>query len=52
MNNEFDDFSHVIDDIKIARKKGKFKIKQLKIEHFHWNSDDIEIGDIGVVGNR
>lgn len=44
MNNEFDDFSNAIDNIKVDRKKSAFEISQLKIEHFHWNSGDIDVG--------
>lgn len=44
MVDEFDDFSNVINTIKVDRRKSAFKIKQLKIEHFHWELGDIEIG--------
>lgn len=44
MNNEFDDFSNAIDNIQVDRKKNTFEINQLKIEHFHWNSGDIDVG--------
>lgn len=44
MNNEFDDFSNAIDNINVDRKKNTFEINQLKIEHFHWNSGDIDVG--------
>ena len=35
MNNEFDDFSNAIDNIKVDRTRPDFKIKQLKLEHYH-----------------
>lgn len=45
MNNEFDDFSNIIDDdIKIEREKTPFELTHLKLEHFHWNSGDIDAG--------
>lgn len=44
MNNEFDDFSNAIDNINVDRKKNTFEINQLKIEHCHWNSGDIDVG--------
>lgn len=45
MNNEFDDFSNIIDDeIKIEREKKTFELTQLKLEHYHWNSGDIDVG--------
>ena len=44
MNNEFDDFNNAIDNIKVDRTKPMFKINQLKLEHFHWNSGDIDVG--------
>lgn len=44
MNSEYDDFKNAIDNVNINRKKNKFEINQLKIEHFHWNSGDIDVG--------
>ncbi len=44
MNNEFDDFSNAIGNVNVERNKNTFKISQLKIEHFHWNSGDIDVG--------
>lgn len=44
MNNEFDNFSNAIDNISVERKKTKFKLIQLKLEHYHWNSGDIDVG--------
>ena len=44
MNNEFDDFGNAIDNIEVDRKRNLFKINQLKIEHFHLNSGDIDAG--------
>ena len=44
MNDVFDDFSNVIDNINIDRTRPAFEINQLKLEHFHWNSGDIDVG--------
>lgn len=44
MNNNFDDFSNAINNIEVNREKNKFKLNQLKIEHYHWNSGDIDAG--------
>ncbi len=42
MDNEFDNFYDAIDGIEVERKKEKFKLNQLKIEHFYWDHDEIE----------
>lgn len=42
--NEFDDFSNVIDNVSVERKKNIFKINQLKLEHFHWNFGELDVG--------
>lgn len=44
MNDEFNNFSNVTDNIKIDRKRNTFTINQLKIEHFHWDLGDIDVG--------
>ena len=44
MNNEFDDFSNIVNSINIEREKTKFELIQLKLEHYHWNSGDINVG--------
>lgn len=44
MNSEFDDFSNAIDNIKVERKKTKYELTQLKLEHYYWNSGDVELG--------
>lgn len=44
MDNDYDDFSNVVDDIKVEREKNKFELIQLKLEHYHWNSGDIDVG--------
>lgn len=44
MNDEFDNFRDVIDGMKVDRKRNAFKISQLKIEHFYWNLEDIDVG--------
>lgn len=44
MNNDFDDFSNAVDNIKVDRTRPAFEINQLKVEHFHWNSGDIDVG--------
>jgi len=42
--NEFDDFSNVIDNVSVERKKNIFKINQLKLGHFHWNFGELDVG--------
>lgn len=42
--NELDDFSNVIDNASVERKKNIFKINQLKLEHFHWNFGELDVG--------
>ena len=44
MNNQIDDFESVIDDVKVERNRSSFTINQLKIEHFYWQSGDIDTG--------
>ena len=44
MNNESDDFSSVIENVKVERKRNPFEINQLKIEHFYWDYDNIDVG--------
>lgn len=44
MNNEVDDFNNAINNVKVERIKPTFKIIQLKLEHFYWNSGDIFAG--------
>ena len=43
MSNEFDDFSNSIDNITVERKRPSFKLYQLKLEHFHFNSGEIDV---------
>ncbi len=44
MDNTFDDFDGAIDDINVERKKNKFELVQLKLEHYYFNSGDIDAG--------
>ncbi len=44
MTNEIDNSTSKIDDNKIEKEKIPFKLKQLKLEHYYWNSGDVEIG--------
>lgn len=44
MNRDFDDFSDAIKNVDVNRKKKEFKLNQLKLEHHHWSSGDIDIG--------
>lgn len=41
MNN---DFNNTINNIQAINEKNVFKINQLKLEHFYWNFDNIDIG--------
>lgn len=44
MNNEYDDFSGAIDNIQIDRTRPEFELNQLKLEHHHWSSGEIDVG--------
>lgn len=44
MNTEFDDFSDVINNVQVERKKTRFQLNQLKLEHHYFNSGDIDVG--------
>lgn len=44
MNDKLDDFNSVISNNKVSRIRPKFEINQIKLEHFYWNSGDIDIG--------
>ena len=44
MDNYNDDFEKAINNVTIEREINEFKITQLKIEHFYWNSGDIDVG--------
>ena len=45
MKNEYDDFGNIItDNIKIERENRPFELTQLKLEHYHWNSGEFDIG--------
>lgn len=44
MVNFKDEFENAINDVEVKRESTEFKITQLKIEHFYWNSGEIDGG--------
>lgn len=43
MNEIFDDFSDVLNNISIEREKTKFEITHLKLKHYYWNEEERNI---------
>lgn len=41
MNEQIDDFNEVIKGVVVEKRLLPFKLKQLKLERFHWNSKDV-----------